>query len=184
MIITYRVFREESGHFTIREVFYERDGQMIAYGATPVTPTGGSLNELTQELAWLVEALASPILTIAEADAEIAKHPPRPKQTGKNISHEELVAKLGLTASLGNGEEVSAAYNAQNGYIEMELEKQSGAPVFSGTRVPVQSLFDSLEAGESVEEFLNQHPTVAREQAMRVLEASKEKLIAGYKALV
>src|ERR1041384_4273165 len=98
MIVTYRVFHEEHDHFAIREVFYERDGQMIAYSATPVTPTGGSLNELTQELAWMIEALASPILTIAEADAEIAKRPPRPNQTGKRISHEELVAKLGLAS--------------------------------------------------------------------------------------
>jgi hypothetical protein len=96
MIITHRVFREENGQYTIREVFYERDGQMITYSASPVTPIGGSLSELTQELARMVEALAAPVLAIAEADAEIAKQPSQPKHTGPNISHEELVAKLGL----------------------------------------------------------------------------------------
>lgn len=97
MIITYRVFQEENGQFTIREVFYERDGPMITYSASPVTPIGGSLSELTQELAWVVEALAAPVLTLTEADAEIARQPSQPKQTGPNVSHEELVAKLGLT---------------------------------------------------------------------------------------
>ncbi|HMN30276.1 MAG TPA: DUF433 domain-containing protein [Caldilineaceae bacterium] len=62
-------------------------------------------------------------------------------------------------------------------------KKLGGTPVFRGTRVPVQNLFDCLEAGESVEEFLEQFPTVAYEQAICVLEASKEKLIAEYEAV-
>lgn len=96
MIVNYRVFCEQNGHYTIREVFYEQDGRMIAYGAAPLAPAGGSLNELTQELAWMVEALAAPVLAIEEVDAEIAKHPPRSRRSSKTISHEELVAKLGL----------------------------------------------------------------------------------------
>ncbi len=52
-----------------------------------------------------------------------------------------------------------------------------GAPVFSGTRVPVRSLFDYLEAGQSMDEFLDDFPTVSREQAQEVLELSKEALI-------
>ena len=52
-----------------------------------------------------------------------------------------------------------------------------GAPVFSGTRVPVRALFDYLEAGQSLDEFLDDFPTVSREQAQEVLELSKEALI-------
>jgi uncharacterized protein (DUF433 family) len=49
---------------------------------------------------------------------------------------------------------------------------QSGAPVFLGTRVTVRSLFDYLEGGETIEEFLRQFPSVKREQAVSVLDAA------------
>jgi uncharacterized protein (DUF433 family) len=58
--------------------------------------------------------------------------------------------------------------------IERDPEKLSGTPVFFGTRVPIKHLFDCLEAGESLDEFLDQFPTVPREQALRVLELSRE----------
>jgi uncharacterized protein (DUF433 family) len=48
-----------------------------------------------------------------------------------------------------------------------------GTPVFAGTRVPVDILFDYLEHGESLEEFLVQFPTVSREQALAVLEQAR-----------
>ena len=50
-----------------------------------------------------------------------------------------------------------------------------GATVFAGTRVPVDTLFDYLEAGETLDEFLAQFPTVTREQSVAVLEAAKER---------
>lgn len=49
-----------------------------------------------------------------------------------------------------------------------------GAVVFAGTRVPVDTLFEYLETGETLEEFLHQFPTVTREQAIGVLEMSRE----------
>lgn len=55
----------------------------------------------------------------------------------------------------------------------------SGTPVFQGTRVPVQTLLDYLEAGDSIETFLDDFPTVSREQAVAVLEVAKEKLLAA-----
>lgn len=61
--------------------------------------------------------------------------------------------------------------------IERNPGKMSGTPVFSGTHVPIKNLFDSLELGESLEEFLNQFPTVSREQAVAVLIASQESLL-------
>jgi len=50
---------------------------------------------------------------------------------------------------------------------------QGGTPVFAGTRVPVTILFDYLEDGESLLSFLQQHPSVSREQVLEVLEAAK-----------
>lgn len=51
-----------------------------------------------------------------------------------------------------------------------------GTPVFRGTRVPVRALFDALEAGETIEEFLEGFPAVAREMAVAVLEQARELL--------
>ena len=64
--------------------------------------------------------------------------------------------------------------------VEIDPEKLGGTPVFRGTRVPIQNLFDSLESGESVEQFIEQYPTVSREQILAVLEESKERLLVGY----
>lgn len=66
--------------------------------------------------------------------------------------------------------------------IEVDPEKLGGMPVFAGTRVPIQNLFDCLEGGESLEEFLDQFPTVEREQAQAVIELSRRKLLAEYEA--
>lgn len=54
----------------------------------------------------------------------------------------------------------------------------SGTPVFLGTRVPVRSLFDYLEGGDTLEEFLHQFPSVKREQAICVLDAAYESVVA------
>jgi uncharacterized protein (DUF433 family) len=66
--------------------------------------------------------------------------------------------------------------------IEVDPEKLGGTPVFYGTRVPIQNLFDCIETGESIDQFLDQFPTVTREQALAVLEESKERLILGYES--
>jgi uncharacterized protein (DUF433 family) len=52
----------------------------------------------------------------------------------------------------------------------------SGAPVFAGTRVPVQSLLDYIAGGHSLEEFLDDFPTVQREQALKLLQTLKDSL--------
>lgn len=54
-----------------------------------------------------------------------------------------------------------------------------GTPVFVGTRVPVQSLFDYLEGGETLDEFLRQFPSVRREQAIAALDLARDSLLAG-----
>jgi len=52
-----------------------------------------------------------------------------------------------------------------------------GAPVFSGTRVPVQTLLDYLEAGESIDDFLEGFPSVTRAQVIAFLEEAKDRLV-------
>jgi len=59
-----------------------------------------------------------------------------------------------------------------------DLEIMSGAPVFADTRALVQTLFDYLEGGEPLSEFLEDFPTLQRDHAIAVLERSKDLLIA------
>jgi len=60
--------------------------------------------------------------------------------------------------------------------IVVDPDIQSGAPVFAGTRVPIQNLFDYLEEGDSLEVFLKQFPSVTREQAIAVRERARVSL--------
>ena len=60
--------------------------------------------------------------------------------------------------------------------INIDPEILGGTPVFAGTRVPVESLFDHLENGVSLDEFLDDFPTVTRQQAVEVLELAGEIL--------
>ncbi len=64
--------------------------------------------------------------------------------------------------------------------IESDPEKLGGTPVFVGTRVPIQNLFDYLEGGDSLEIFLDDFPTVSRDQVIGVLELFKIKLLEEY----
>jgi uncharacterized protein (DUF433 family) len=62
--------------------------------------------------------------------------------------------------------------------ITRDPEIMHGVPVFRGTRVPVQTLFDYLEAGDSLEEFLKGFPTVSRDLALAALQEARVLLIA------
>jgi len=61
--------------------------------------------------------------------------------------------------------------------ISSDPEVQGGAVVFAGTRVPLKNFIDYLEAGDSIEEFLDDFPSVTREQAVAALELAKEALV-------
>ena len=63
--------------------------------------------------------------------------------------------------------------------VHSDPEIMGGTPVFIGTRVPVQSLFDYLEGGDTLNEFLRQFPTVRREQAIAALEQARESLLSS-----
>jgi uncharacterized protein (DUF433 family) len=62
--------------------------------------------------------------------------------------------------------------------VHSDPEILGGTPVFVGTRVPFQNLLDYLEGGDTLEEFLDDFPSVTREQAVAALEQAKEALLA------
>lgn len=62
--------------------------------------------------------------------------------------------------------------------ITTSPKRLSGTPVFAGTRVPVQTLVDYLEEGDSLDDFLADFPSVSREHAIAVLELAKSALLA------
>ena len=62
--------------------------------------------------------------------------------------------------------------------ISRSPDVMGGTPVFAGTRVPVQTLLDYVEAGDSINDFLDGFPTVRREQVIGFLEEAKERMIA------
>ena len=69
-------------------------------------------------------------------------------------------------------------YNDSVNVIVKNKDILWGTPVFRGTRVPIQTLFDYLEGGETLEDFLQGFPTVTRESAVAALEEAKGLLLA------
>ena len=63
--------------------------------------------------------------------------------------------------------------------ISRSPDVMGGTRVFAGTRVPVQTLLDYLEAGDSIDEFLTGFPAVSREQVIQFLEQAKDRLVAA-----
>jgi uncharacterized protein (DUF433 family) len=63
--------------------------------------------------------------------------------------------------------------------ITRSLDVMGGTPVFAGTRVPVQTLVDYLEGGETLDDFLEGFPTVSREQVVTFLEEARDRILAA-----
>ena len=68
--------------------------------------------------------------------------------------------------------------NASKPVVHIDPEVMGGTPVFVGTRVPFQTLLDYLEAGDPLGQFLEDFPSVTREQAIAALEQAKDALLA------
>ena len=62
-------------------------------------------------------------------------------------------------------------------FIESSDDRLGGTPVFAGTRVPVQTLIDHLEAGDRLDDFLSDFPSVSRTQALAALQFAKKALL-------
>ena len=65
----------------------------------------------------------------------------------------------------------------KNSVVKVDPEIMSGTPCFAGTRVPARTLFDYLEGGDPLDDFLEDFPTVSREQAIACLEESAEVVL-------
>ncbi len=65
----------------------------------------------------------------------------------------------------------------RNGVVTSDPDILGGTPVFRGTRVPFQALLDYLEGGQTLDEFLEDFPTVSREMAVRALEHAKSLVV-------
>jgi len=61
--------------------------------------------------------------------------------------------------------------------VSIDPEIMSGTPCFSGTRVPIRALLDYVEAGDSIDEFLDGFPTVSKEQVLNYLEESNRLIL-------
>ena len=62
------------------------------------------------------------------------------------------------------------------GPINIDPETMGGTPVFTGTRIPIQTLFDYIEGGDDLNEFLEDYPTVSRDAAIQVFKMAKQSL--------
>nr|VFJ58272.1 MAG: Uncharacterized conserved protein, DUF433 family [Candidatus Kentron sp. DK] len=62
--------------------------------------------------------------------------------------------------------------------INIDQEVMGGTPVFRNTRVPIQTFIEYLAANDNIETFIDEFPTVSREQAIELLEEAKERLLA------
>lgn len=74
-------------------------------------------------------------------------------------------------------EQASTANMQPNGIIVKDPEILGGTPVFQGTRVPFQALLDYLEGGQTLDEFLDDFPTVSKDAAVAALEFAKSLLV-------
>ena len=70
-----------------------------------------------------------------------------------------------------------------SGVVHIEPEIMGGTPVFKGTRVPIETLFDYIEGGEPLNEFLEDFPTVTQDQVIKFLEELKSEILPSAKAL-
>jgi uncharacterized protein (DUF433 family) len=62
--------------------------------------------------------------------------------------------------------------------VHSDPDISGGTPVFCGTRVPVRSLFDYLEGGETLDQFLDQFPAVSKQQALAALDLARDTILA------
>ncbi|MEZ4861144.1 MAG: hypothetical protein R3C14_07555 [Caldilineaceae bacterium] len=98
MIWTYRIFRDKNGRYSIREVFYERDGRLLNYSKNPVAPIGASLEDLMQPVQWFREAFDSPVLSLEAVEAELTAPPTQAQKPltdrSQTLSFQQVLAQL------------------------------------------------------------------------------------------
>jgi uncharacterized protein (DUF433 family) len=78
---------------------------------------------------------------------------------------------------LGKRAHLCDACDMKSPIVSIDSEIMGGTPCFVGTRVPIQTLLDYVEAGDSIDEFLDGFPTVSKEQVVAYLEESKRLML-------
>jgi len=101
----YRVFREDSGDFVIREVFYTEDGSILGCTANAVEPFGHTLEELATSIADFQAALTLPVLNLT--DMPQTAIPSKRNSSGQTLSSAEMRTRLGLSSSSSVNKEAS-----------------------------------------------------------------------------
>ena len=97
MIWTYRVFCDSQGRYSVREVFYERDGTIVNYSKTPVVLTDNSFEELIQLVQWFKEAFDLPVLFLEEIEAQLAMQATKTSfDRSQNLSLQQVMAELAI----------------------------------------------------------------------------------------
>lgn len=84
----------------------------------------------------------------------------------------------GSQSRLAGGVALPETPDVSQSVVKVDPEIMSGAPCFAGTRVPIQNLIDYLEGGDSIDEFLEDFPSVSRDQVIAFLEEAKESVLA------
>lgn len=101
-----------------------------------------------------------------------AQHRCYPLQYGNLLRQPQFIANV-----LFSNFVTEQIYQAMRyGAINIDPETMGGPPVFTGTRVPVQALFDYIETGETLDEFLENFPTVSKEYALQVLQMARKTI--------
>ena len=90
-----------------------------------------------------------------------------------DLEREDIRACLAFAAA----EEPAGVPTVSQSIVHSDPEISGGTPVFRGTRVPARTLFDYLEGGESLEEFLDQFPSVTRVQALAALASARDSAL-------
>src|SRR5437867_11476887 len=98
----------------------------------------------------------------------------RYRMSGASSDNERSVSKCATFSQMSKDTLIP---NEQNPLIWINPERMSGAPCFYGTRLPVSSLFENLEDGVSIDEWLDAFPSVTREQAIAILEYARNRML-------
>ena len=98
----YRVFQEPEGDYIVREVFYAEDGSILGCTENEVSPNGRSLAELTLDIEAFASAVRKPVLTLDDIPTVEKKLQPN-REPKNNLSHEQVLAELGLSRSQAIG---------------------------------------------------------------------------------
>lgn len=78
-----------------------------------------------------------------------------------------------------NDTELVPASDPRSAVVSIDPERHGGTPCFAGSRVPIRDLWDYLEHGQTLDDFLDDFPTVTRERAVGLLEMASDKFVAG-----